>query len=49
MSKDKKTSSFMQQFNENLQKVYQEDDEVPDRFQQLLRQLKEKEKGARDD
>ena len=44
MSKDKKTtSSFMQQFNENLRKVYEQEDDVPDRFQQLLQQLKEKE------
>jgi len=43
MSKDKKTSSFMQQFNENLRKVYEQEDDVPDRFQQLLKQLKEKE------
>lgn len=51
MSKDKKTSSFARQIDENLQRVYRDgqENEIPDRFQHLLQQLKEKDKGPKDD
>ena len=51
MSKDKKTSSVMRQIDENLRRVYfdPQEDDIPDRFQQLLQQLKEKDKGPKDD
>lgn len=51
MSKDQKTSSVMRQIDENLRRVYfdTEDDEIPERFQQLLRRLKEKDEGRRND
>ncbi len=47
MSKDPKTSSVMRQIDENLRRVYKEEqaEEVPDRFRILLQKLKERDKG----
>ncbi|SPJ23109.1 NepR family anti-sigma factor [Palleronia abyssalis] len=46
MSDDKKTSSVMRQIDENLRRVYMEEqqDDVPDRFKSLLDRLKAQEK-----
>lgn len=42
MSKDNKTSNVMRQIDENLRRVYSENDEqdIPDRFKDLLAKLK---------
>ena len=51
MSKDNKTSSVMRQIDENLRRVYFEnqEDDVPDRFKQLLSKLKEQEQASKRD
>jgi hypothetical protein len=51
MSKDKKTSSVMRQIDENLRRVYmeQEENEIPDRFKNLLSKLKAQDKGVTND
>ena len=43
MTNDKRTSSVMRQIDENLRRVYQDqqEDEIPDRFKSLLQKLKE--------
>lgn len=45
MAKDQKKSPVHEQIEENLRRVYDEalNDRVPDRFMELLRQLKEAE------
>jgi hemerythrin-like domain-containing protein len=45
MAKDRKKSPVHEQIEENLRRVYDEalNDQVPDRFMELLRQLKEAE------
>ncbi|QFU10210.1 hypothetical protein PARPLA_00225 [Rhodobacteraceae bacterium THAF1] len=47
MTDEKKTSSVMRQIDENLRRVYmdQQDDDIPDRFKSLLQKLKEQDKG----
>ncbi|WP_245749664.1 NepR family anti-sigma factor [Palleronia marisminoris] len=42
MSKDNKTSNVMRQIDENLRRVYFENNEedIPDRFKELLAKLK---------
>lgn len=47
MTTPEQKSSLQQQIDENLKRVYDEalKEEIPDRFLQLLAQLKEKEKG----
>lgn len=42
MSQDKKSSNVMRQIDENLRRVYmdQQENEVPDRFKVLLEKLK---------
>ncbi len=47
MTRPQQKSSLQQQIDENLKRVYDEalKEEIPDRFLQLLAQLKEKEKG----
>lgn len=47
MASKKDSSGIKTQIDENLKRVYQEalDEEVPDRFKQLLEQLREKESG----
>ncbi len=46
MTQDKKSAIYMRQIDENLRRVYQEaaSEEVPDRFQQLLKRLKEQDR-----
>ncbi len=43
MNQDNKSAYFMRQIDENLRRVYHEaaKEEIPDRFQQLLKRLKE--------
>ena len=50
MSKDKKTSSVMRQIDENLRRVYFENQEedIPDRFKDLLSKLKDQDKRDAD-
>lgn len=50
MSKDKKTSNVMRQIDENLRRVYFENQEedVPDRFKDLLAKLKDQDGSKRD-
>lgn len=47
MAKDPTKSRLKDQIDENLKRVYQDmvKEEVPDRFKQLLAQLKDKERG----
>ncbi|MDQ1849666.1 NepR family anti-sigma factor [Gemmobacter fulvus] len=47
MSKSQTNSNVQQQIDENLKRVYDEalKEEIPDRFKQLLAQLKAKEEG----
>jgi hypothetical protein len=47
MADEKSKSSIKEQINENLKRVYEEalQEEVPDRFKDLLAQLKAKEGG----
>ncbi|MBT9246526.1 transcriptional regulator (plasmid) [Gemmobacter fulvus] len=47
MSKSQPNSNVQQQIDENLKRVYDEalKEEIPDRFKQLLAQLKAKEEG----
>jgi hemerythrin-like domain-containing protein len=47
MTADPKKSRLAEQIDENLKRVYEEllKEQVPDRFTQLLAQLKEKERG----
>ena len=49
MTNDKKTSSVMRQIDENLRRVYldQQDDDIPDRFKSLLQKLKDQDQGSR--
>lgn len=46
MSQEKKSSNVMRQIDENLRRVYKDDqpDEVPDRFRELLDRLKAQDK-----
>ena len=46
MTQEKKTSNVMRQIDENLKRVYREaeQDEVPDRFKELLDRLKAQDK-----
>jgi hypothetical protein len=46
MAKDQKKSPVHEQIEENLRRVYDEalNDQVPDRFKELIRRLKEAEK-----
>ena len=45
MAEDAKKSSMREQINENLRRVYEDalNEEVPDRFEALLAQLRQKE------
>ena len=47
MTVDPKNSRAIEQIDENLKRVYEDllKEQVPDRFKQLLAQLKEKETG----
>ncbi|KFE35247.1 NepR family anti-sigma factor [Thioclava atlantica] len=47
MADEKSKASIREQINENLKRVYEQalQEEVPDRFKELLAQLKEKEGG----
>lgn len=47
MARKKETSAIKAQIDENLKRVYQEalEEEVPDRFKELLDQLRKKESG----
>lgn len=51
MSKDSKTPHVMRQIDENLRRVYKDEQEkeIPDRFKDLLRKLKEQDKGVTDE
>jgi hypothetical protein len=51
MSNDRKTSHAMRQIDENLRRVYKDEQakEIPDRFKDLLRKLKEQDKGPLDE
>lgn len=46
MNKDKKSTAFMRQIDENLRRVYEEaaKEEVPEKFRKLLERLKEQDK-----
>ena len=48
MSNDKKASNVMRQIDENLRRVYfdPQEEQVPDRFQDLLRRLKEQDQAG---
>ncbi|SHI87991.1 NepR family anti-sigma factor [Wenxinia saemankumensis] len=48
MGEDSDKSSIRNQIDENLKKVYQDalNEEVPDKFRDLLEQLKKKEGGS---
>lgn len=47
MARDKQKSGLERQIEENLRKVYQKtvDEDVPDRFTELLKQLKEQDES----
>ncbi len=47
MARKKDTSGLKAQIDENLKRVYEEalEEEVPDRFKELLEQLRKKEPG----
>jgi hypothetical protein len=47
MDENQKSVRLMRQIDENLRKVYEEavDTELPDRFQELLRRLREQDKS----
>ena len=47
MAHEKKSANFMRQIDENLRRVYRQDEEgeIPDRFQDLLQKLKSQEAG----
>ncbi len=51
MTKNDRTSSVMRQIDENLRRVYKDEQakEVPDRFKDLLQRLKDRDGDARDD
>lgn len=47
MNDKQKSARLMRQIDENLRKVYEEavENDIPDRFQQLLQRLKEQDKS----
>ena len=47
MGEDEKKSNLREQINENLKRVYEDalNEEVPDRFESLLAQLRNKDTG----
>ncbi len=51
MATDGKTSHVMRQIDENLRRVYknEQENDVPDRFKVLLQKLKEQDKGTPDE
>lgn len=51
MSKDRKIPHVMRQIDENLRRVYKDEqgEEIPDRFKDLLKKLKEQDRGATDE
>ncbi len=51
MSTDRKTSHVMRQIDENLRRVYmdEQETEIPDRFKILLEELKKQDKGDLDE
>ncbi len=48
MAHDSENDNVRRQIDENLRRVYQEkvEEELPDRFKQLLQQLKQQENGG---
>ena len=51
MTRENTNKRYSEQIDENLKRVYQEivDEQVPDRFQQLLAQLKEQDAKSASD
>lgn len=51
MTKNDRSSNVMRQIDENLRRVYKDErtEDVPERFKELLRKLKEQDEGKRNE